>query len=326
MILRIAHEHVDITFMTDIHLADTAPGRRRGNYRQAIMKKMAFVRDNLDKSAGVCLCGGDLFHLKAPERNSHGMVRETIELFQSFPQRKVFGIVGNHDISEDNMVSLPQQPLGVVIESGAYEVIKDPFLISFGDNNLIQIHGFDHDDSFKIRQAMLDCVGDERASYHVAVVHAMGGPGGDGSFFGELKIGYDTLTDSIFDVVLWGHDHSRIEKTRVGNTTHIHYGSLARASLNSDEVDRRVSVPMMTFTKDGYKIKELVVPTTPLETTFVVADSKVRKMESSVEIKDFFQGLEDTVAGIETDDPVEVLDQLCDDAEVKALITEVCDL
>jgi hypothetical protein len=159
------------------------------------------------------------------------------------------------------------------------------------------------------------------------VVHAYGGPGKGGEYFGERTIGYDETSGADFDYLFWGHDHGREETVKVGNITHIRLGSLARAALDNDEKERPVALAVLSFRTDGVKYKEVVVPVKPLEETFVVADQAVRKIEKSEEMKEFFTKMEEAVEGVETSDPAEALKLLCpDDPKLLSLAKELCGL
>jgi DNA repair exonuclease SbcCD nuclease subunit len=62
---------------------------------------------------------GDLFHIKTPGRNSHGLVQRTIRWAKSAPC-PVYVVPGNHDLLNDRLESLNEgQPLGVLYDSGA---------------------------------------------------------------------------------------------------------------------------------------------------------------------------------------------------------------
>lgn len=326
----VAHEDkVNLTFVTDIHLADRTPGRRRDNYKEAILNKLQYASQLTNKVRGVCICGGDVFHRKAPSQNSHSLVEASTNVFRSFPGECVYGVVGNHDFSEDNIETLPKQPLGVLIAAGVYRSITEPVLFTPRDESIeVMVIGFDYKDTETTLEA-LESVKLHISSftgYKVAVIHQVGRPGEDGDFFGEKTIGYNSLTKYGFDIVLWGHDHSRVDLKKVGNTYHLHYGSLSRASLSTDEVDRPVVVPVISFSKDGIKIVEKEIPVTPLEACFNVADTVVRKVTKSEDMKMFLDDMEEQVSEVESDEPLEILEVICEDKVVKDLIKDYCEL
>lgn len=327
----VAHdEKVNLTFITDIHLADRAPGRRRDNYRETILGKLRFARDLTMTVRGACICGGDVFHRKAPSQNSHMLVEATTNILKGFPGECIYGVVGNHDFSEDSISTLPKQPLGVLIAADAYKSITDPtvFKNNYGTVK-VMVLGFDYKDTETTLQALeakKELIDSYENHYKVAVIHQVGRPGEDGDFFGEKTIGYNSLTKYGFDAVLWGHDHSYVEPKQVGKTIHLHYGSLSRASLSTDEVDRDIVIPILSFDKNGLTIKTKLVPTTPLEACFNVSDAAVRKVTKSDDMKMFLDDMEEQVSEVESDDPLEILEVICDDKIVKDLVKDYCEL
>jgi DNA repair exonuclease SbcCD nuclease subunit len=326
------HDKVNLTFITDIHLADRAPGRRRDQYRETILGKLEYASELTNKVKGACICGGDVFHRKSPSQNSHALVESTIKIFKSFPEECVYGVVGNHDFSQDNIETLPNQPLGVLIASNVYKSITQPVVFSNKDSSVeVVVTGFDYKDTESTLEALKLMKKELRdpfykGTYKVCVIHQVGRPGADGDFFGEKTIGYNTLSGYGFDLVLWGHDHSYVEPKTIDGTLHLHYGSLSRASLSLDEVDRDIIIPVVSFSTDGMKVIEKQVPTIPLEACFSVSDSGIKKINKSDEMVSFLDYLEEQVSEVESDDPLEILDTICDDQNVKDLVKDYCEL
>lgn len=328
MLKKLAHDsRVNVTFITDIHLADRAPGRRRDNYRQAILDKLKFASDVTNKVNGVCICGGDVYHIKNANRNSHELVAASVNVFGSFPTGGVYGIVGNHDFSEDNIETLGKQPLKVLMEADVYRSVTEPVVFTPGDGSVkVLVVGFDYRNTEETIKAVTEFKTDLEADYKIAVIHQVGRPGNDGDFFGEKTIGYNSVSGLGFDVVLWGHDHSYVEPKTVDGTLHLHFGSLSRASLNTDEVDRDIVIPIISFSSEGMVLKQKIVPVTPLEACFNTADQGVRKIAKSEDIKNFLADMEEQVSEVESDDPLEILNTICKEKEVVDLIKDYCEI
>jgi len=162
--------------------------------------------------------------------------------------------------------------------------------------------------------------------YRIGIAHAMARPGGVQEMHGQAIIGYDLLEDIDFDVFLWGHDHSRVEPKEVGACTHFHPGSMARAALSGDEVDRPVTLLGLKFTSEGWGFKETEIPVQPTEVVFRTADKGVEKASEGSEIKGFLQGMQESIGSIEIADPLKILDELCkEDPKLKALVLELCE-
>jgi DNA repair exonuclease SbcCD nuclease subunit len=324
---------VNLVYTTDWHLTEVPPSSRKDDYRAAILDKIEYVRGLAERINGVALCGGDVFHYKQPKHagNSFRLIIDLARKLRQFPQGRVFGSVGNHDLSYDRMDSLERQPLGLLIEFGVYhDLNREKVLFTNEDETTrVSVETFPYVGEGRAREAILGS-GPRLpgVTQRVGIVHAYGHPGAAGSLFGEPTIGYDELAGADFDFLLWGHDHSREETVQVGKPTHIRLGSLARAALAYDEVERPVAAAILSFRADGtVAYKEQPVPVRPLETVFQTADRDVLRVGKSDEIKAFFEGIDEQVAGIDTADARGIIQQLCaDDPKLMTLVLELCDL
>jgi len=322
---------VNLTWVTDIHIAANPPGRRQDDYARAILDKLEFVRALTEQVKGACLCGGDFFHVKRPasSSNSLGLIIQCILLLASFPQRRVFGAVGNHDIMYDDMGTLPHQPLGLLIAAGVYcDLNTGSVIFSNRDGSVkVQVETFPYADGERTLERLL-ASGPRPAgiTYRVAIIHAYGQPGNKGMMFAERKIGYNELGGLDFDFCLWGHDHSRHGAETVGGITHVNLGSLARAAFASDEVERPVVAVALSFSGDGVAYTEHPVPVKPLELAFVAADKGVEDAAKADEVTEFFTEMDAAVEGLSAGEPREVLAQLCPDKELLDLVLQLCEL
>jgi len=324
---------VNFVWTTDWHFTDVPPGRRHDDYRLALLDKLAYVRNIVEKMHGVALCGGDVFHHKKPSHpgNSLRLIIELIAALRRFPYEKVFGAVGNHDISFDRMDSLPRQPLGLLMAVGAYhDLNKEAMIFTNQDESIkVQVETFPYAEGAETIQNILTAGPRQPGVKHrIGIVHAYGHPGDAGDMFGTRTIGYNELKGNDFDVLLWGHDHSRHGVDEVGKTTHVNLGSLARAAFSYDELDRPVVAAILSFQPDGtWQYGEKPIPVKPIDQVFAAADKGVETVAKSEEIKEFFADMDETVSGIEINDPREVIKELCkDDPKLESLILEVCDL
>jgi DNA repair exonuclease SbcCD nuclease subunit len=324
---------VNLIWTTDWHFSDLPPGRRRDDYRVALLEKLAFVRNIVQKMHGAALCGGDVFHLKKPGHpgNSLRLIISLIGALRAFPFQKVFGSVGNHDISYDRMDSLPRQPLGLLIEVGAYHNLnRESVLFTNQDESIkVSVETFPYAESEETIENILTAGPRQPGVTHrIGLVHAYGHPGDAGSMYGTRTIGYNELKGNDFDVLCWGHDHSRHGVEDVGKTTHINVGSMARAALITDEVERSVVASILSFQPDGtFQYGEKPIPVKPIEQVFAAADKGVETVGKSEEITDFFAEMDEAVGEIEVSDPRTVIKELCkDDPKLESLILEVCDL
>ena len=332
------HRVVNLVEGTDTHLSDITPGRRTDDYPTTILEKIAYWADCCKRFRGVGIHAGDFFHHKKPKAqgNSMSLTRRTIQAFRAFPYGCVWGIPGNHDLSFDRMDSLPRQPLGVVIASGAVRnLLVEPTIFCNRDETVqVLVEGYPYCEEKELLPLVLNCAPRPLGVTHrVALLHAYGHPDAENATFGSSgipydPIGYDALAESDYDFICWGHDHSRKETVTVGNTTHINLGSVARAAFNTDEVDRPVVLTLMSFSKEGVRYKEIPIPVKPLEVIFRTADMGVEKAHKSEEISQFFTVMDEAVGGITSSEPAKVLRELCDPQEIHIAdrAIEICEL
>lgn len=113
----------EFVLVNDIHLSDRAPASCTDTYLDDLF-------DLLEQAAGIAqsrdaeiILAGDVFHHKAPTRTSHQTVMRLID-WARLALVRVHAVVGNHDIQHDRTASIHEtQPLGVVMASGAIELL-----------------------------------------------------------------------------------------------------------------------------------------------------------------------------------------------------------
>jgi DNA repair exonuclease SbcCD nuclease subunit len=322
---------VNLVWSTDWHFSDVPPGRRKDDYRSALLDKLSFVRGLVEKLHGAALCGGDVFHHKKPGHAGNSL-RLLIDLMQSlrrFPQGKVFGSVGNHDLSWDRMDTLPRQPLGLLIECQVYhDLNREPIVFTNSDETVrVSVETFPFAETDATLQNLLSSGPRQPGVDHrVGIVHAYGHEGNEGKMFETKTIGYNQLKGLDFDVLLWGHDHSRHETVEVGGITHVNLGSMARAAFSYDELDRPVVATILSFGTDGVlRYKEVPIPVKPLEIAFAAADKGVETVAKSEEIMEFFAEMDAAVEGLEINDPLVIIKELCgENKNLHDLVLDLC--
>jgi hypothetical protein len=336
--VKLPHTKINLVYGTDFHLSANPIGRRSDDYQAAILGKIKFMSDLTHKLKGIGLCGGDVFHYKAPRSagNTLGLIESTARAFSQFPFGKLFGTAGNHDLNFDRMDSLPHQPLGVLIAAGVYHnLVEEPVIFTNEDDTVkVLVQTFPYCDEKELLPLLLNSGPKPLGvDYRVALLHAYGHPDPSNATWGSSGIGYDPIGyDQVahleYDFMCWGHDHSRKETVTVGNVSHINFGSLARAAYNTDEVDRKVCIGVMSFEKDAVRFMEKEVPVKPLDVVFTTADKGMDRVAKSEEVVDLFTDMDTAVDGIETSDPKEVLTQLCpaEEPEVLHLALDFCEL
>lgn len=319
--IKLDTELLRFVFTTDWHLTDTPPGKRTAGYREEIMAKIEFVRDLTQKLQAVGLFGGDAFHAKSPKSpgNTFSLLTRLETVLRGFYLGQIFGTHGNHDLLHDRVDSIPHQPIGTLIASGALRDLSTGSVIfeNRDGSSRVQVDAYPYtsDDLFALERVLRAAPREEGVTHRIVLMHQYGNPGDAPSMFGHPTIGFNRMVGSDYDFALWGHDHSRTETVKVGKCTHIRLGSLSRASLAEDEVDREIAAAVLSFKGSKVGFKEVPVPVQPLKIAFTAAARAVEKVKESEAVVEFFREMDAAVGTIESTDERVVLRQLCPEGQ-----------
>lgn len=330
--VRIDHDVVNFVYTTDWHLSDVAPGKRLSTYREEILAKLDFSIALANKINAISLCGGDVYHAKNPfaRGNSFSLQTRLENTLRRCLTGTEYGTHGNHDISADRQESIPHQPFGTLVASGAFTDLSTESAIFENRDGTIRVqvdaYPFTSDDMMALDRVLHAPPRAPGVDYRIVLMHQYGAPGDAPTLFGHPIIGFDRMAECDYDVALWGHDHSRTETVQVGNCTHVRLGSLSRASLAEDEVDRPISAAIFSFTPEGIRYQEKVIPAKPLHVAFTVADRLVEKVRESDDVTNFFTRMDKAVADIESNDARQILRDLVpvEELSVYLLACELC--
>jgi len=332
--IRLHQTDVTFVYSTDWHLTDVPPGRRTATYATEILGKIRFAGETAHKAGGVSICGGDVFHSKNARSsgNTFALATRLIDELRKHPLGRVYGTHGNHDLWQDSTASIPMQPLGNLIAAGVYDDLSTESIIFENRNGTVrvQVDSYPYADDMVTLERVLNAPPrEEGVTQRVVLMHQYGNPGDEGSLFGHPTIGYNQMADCDYDLALWGHDHSRTDSVKIGRCRHVRLGSLSRASIAQDEVDRPVALALVRFTPNGdIALTEVDVPVKPLEIAFRQADREVEKVHQSAEVVRFFKEMDEAVQTIESTDPREMMRQLCpvEEIPVYELAVDCCGL
>lgn len=179
-------------FRTDVHAADKSPDSWKGDYPGEIWANLEQIGVLAQKhQVAAVLDGGDFFHVKAPTRNSHGLVAKVARIHAAYPC-PVWSIEGNHDMAYNQLDTIERQPLGVLYDSGVFKNLREEV---FGSVRVIGVP-FVPDRGLEYLRALKKKPGDTKL---IAIVHALAGknpPGHVEDFFGEPVFRY---RDLVFD-------------------------------------------------------------------------------------------------------------------------------
>ena len=283
---------ISLLWRTDVHLSDHTPRSRKDDWTATVLGKLAQIGELAGKlKVDGVLDGGDFFDLKSPTRNSHALIQRVLSVHRSYPC-PVYGNVGNHDCVYGDYSFLPQQPLGVLYESGVFRRCYDEHEALFteiGDVTEkptpsmqvrvvgVPYHGtkYDLDRFTRIKKGSED--------YLVVIAHVLASPTGGTLFESEDVLKYADLDAFDGDVFCFGHWHKDQGITQTpGGKTIVNVGSLTRGSLSQDDLDRVPSAVLLKFDRAEISAEKIPLVYTPSSEVFSIEARDITKMREGM--------------------------------------------
>lgn len=314
---------------TDVHVRETNPPSRLGNYRKDVMNKMRQIIDiAIARKVDFTHCGGDLFEFKNPKSTEHKTLIELAYIYAALNVRH-FISPGNHDLTGDDMETLNQQPLGVLLASGVLcQVTNNLFVKKFDDGAELRValesYPFEEEPNLSEMLVKRDDV-----DLNILGIHVYASPHG-GKLFGDTKVfSYPELSQTNHDVYLLGHyhaDNGAIKNDR--GQLFVNVGSVTRGDYGDENLVRRPKCCLVTVTKhdDGsvsWESEEIELQ--------VKEPSEAFDLEAKEKLKETKKQTEAYVAQLQnaavTDDPSESATErvlnLTDDKEIREAVLEL---
>tara|TARA_B100000745_G_scaffold273464_1_gene201880 strand:+ start:6193 stop:7170 length:978 start_codon:yes stop_codon:yes gene_type:complete len=281
---------VKIVWSTDWHVSDINPAMRIDNYEEAVFDRISQIRTICAKAgATICLVGGDVFHVKKSSRVRHALVARLIRELQSFPC-PVYSIVGNHDISHNNLDTLPTKPLGVVFDSGALKRLTD-LTLEEGDVS-VRFLGEDFNHQIELDAFHQIQKGDE--DWLAVAYHGYACKSGT-SYPGETTFKYQDLSQLPIDDWFFGHWHIDQGIETIEGKHFVNIGSLTRGSLNLENIDRNPKAVLAVYGKGKRKLTQIKLRVKPAREIFDL-QRKSRVEAEQQKLKSFMEKLRQTSA------------------------------
>lgn len=280
---------IKLLWRTDIHLSEQTPRSRTDDWTETVLGKIRQVGEIASRyEVDAVIDGGDFFDVKSPIRNSHSLVRRAIEAHKDYPC-PVYANVGNHDCVYGDYRHLPQQPLGVLFESGVFKRLYDEHeLILQKGNTKVRVVGVPyHGTRYDLSRFRNIKRNDE--DHLVCAAHVLAAPVICQMFDAEDIMLYDNLDLYEPTSFLFGHWHKDqdIMYTPFGKAI-INIGSLTRGSLNQDNVERTPSVVIMEFGKKEQKFTKVPLVCSPPSVVFDIVKKEAEDLKD--ESMDEFMG------------------------------------
>jgi DNA repair exonuclease SbcCD nuclease subunit len=247
---------------SDEHQADISPGFRKDNYRDSILAKLHWQGQIAAKfSANAVLRGGDLFHVKAANKNTFATTNRIVRIHREY-HCPTYSVSGNHDMSNNDPDTLDRQPLGLLFSSNVIRPLRDE---TFTDGSMrVRVVGVDYKSDLAdegLREMVKKRPGD---TYTIAFVHALASMAPEEriqSFFHERVFDYrDLVFDGCPDVYVFGHYHKDQGIVRHLGIQFVNLGAVSRGALTFENVERKPKVGLIKCNSQGIFVEEHVVP------------------------------------------------------------------
>lgn len=254
----------ELRFITssDEHLSDNNPGFRKDLYKEAILEKLVWQGEFARKfDADAVLRGGDLFHVKEANKNTMASVGRVAAIHRGY-HCPTHSLAGNHDMSKNDPLSIPRQPLGVLFKSEVFSPLIDNRFHS-GDMS-VRVIGVDYTidlDYDALHDKVRKVDGD---TYTIAFVHALAAMAPDEkiqSFFNETIFDYrDLVFNGCPDVYIFGHYHKDQGIQEHNGVKFVNLGAISRGALTFENIERRPKISSIICNSQGISIEEHEIP------------------------------------------------------------------
>lgn len=297
-----------ITF-TDIHISDTNPTSRLGNYREDILNKLRQI-GKVGKKLGVdfYIMAGDLYHLKSPSRNSHELNRLLIETFKDY-KSPIYTTEGNHDLKQDSYSTFGEQPLSVLYADNTLIKARKKS-IKFGNNKiLIDSIPFSEEPELEDKNKEKDDF-----DLKIKILHLYATKKG-GNLFGHKLFSYDEISNLNDDIFVLGHYHIdqgiEIIDKKDKKQYFINVGAISRGSLSEDDINREpkicyVQVNLEENKRPIIKAQPVKLKVKPASEVFDLEEKKIEK-EKMEDAEKFVGKLQEEIKDIGTN--VDIIDE-----------------
>ncbi len=277
---------------SDEHLADLNPGYRKDSFRDAVLAKLEW-QGELARSVGcdAVLRGGDFFHVKPANKTTMATMAKAAGVHRRYPC-PTYSVAGNHDMSFNELASVPRQPLGVMFHSGVFRPLHDERFVS--GSMSVRVVGVDYTpdlDHEALKELVKKKEGD---TYTIAVVHALAAFAPEDriqTFFNERIFDYrDLVFDGCPDAYVFGHYHKDQGVREHLGVQFVNLGAVSRGALTFENLDRRPKVSTIVASSRGLSIDVHEIPCEDASKVFDL-EKKKEKEKTRQNLDDFIRQL-----------------------------------
>ena len=329
------HDRIVIVHYTDPHCACRNPSTRIGDYRGDVINKLEQVFDiAVDREAYATHCGGDFFHVKSPTMNKHETVSMIVTLLDQYKHKGITHLCnpGNHDLVNDDMDSIPNQPIGVLFAGNHMVQVKGQ-IIQVGDLRVrMDAYPFTETPDWGAIGTMREA-SDDNADYEILSAHVYSSPNG-GDLFGTKIYSYQEMSVTGHDAYLLGHYHpdNGVVSMDYGlgkDQSFVNIGSLTRGDYGDNNLKRKPKCCVITIEKKDGKVtadfEQIELKVKPAEEVFDL-NTKAALEKQKVEAAAFVEELQVATNSVVEEDSAEaIVGKVTNDAAVQKVVKSYLD-
>jgi hypothetical protein len=306
----------------DPHLTPNSPASFKGDYyelaKETLRQVFRFCEAN---EVDAIIWAGDIFHLKAVQRNPLWFINEVLALIQE-PMRKGtanLGIAGNHDFKFGTLENLKGQPLENLIQAGAYQLLDHEETVFKAKDFSVRVAGgsYHHGLADHVRAKTK-----KGADFLIAIGHFWFGTE-TGELFGERIYSPDWLQHSEVDAFLVGHHHEDQGVRNINGKWYDSHGAISRTGSHANDLTRRPAASFIEVRATGIQIK-LLRPKVPDANAIIDLETRAALQTEKKEMEEFLANLRETQ--LTAVDPKTMLDEVETTPEVRAKAQEYLEL
>lgn len=273
------HGNIRVMFVGDLHLSHAKPISRKDDYSKSMIEKIEQLV-NLYKEAqcDLVLFSGDVWHTTKQPNN---YLVDVLQVFSQF-EGNAYTIVGNHDIVYARTDTVNKTPLGVLLASGYLKRLGA--LVCRDGEDVVLFQGLDYiekDPRFPEPYT--------EAQRKVLVAH---------NYIYCQASNFDALDsfdssdhmNSVWDLLLVGHDHSLLEK-RIGNKLILNPGALSRGTLSIENRNRDVGIFLIDIPIGEGEIKHIFYKINVRSQEEIYSELTINRREVSKRMNEFVKSL-----------------------------------
>jgi len=268
-----------IGLLGDLHLTNRSPERRKDNYFETLLRKLDQAFSIFKKASCDCVIQvGDFFD--APTVANR--VKSSVISLLKKHKKKVYCVVGQHDITGHSLQTLNNSPLAVLEASGDVTIVRRAEVIgdvSDKDSTAVVVYGASFGE--EVPEPYED-------SYNILITHRMIGDR-------PLYPGQELMSPKRFlkkypdyNLVVAGDYHYRFIEMWNGRTI-VNPGALVRKTISKFDLEHNPGV--VIFDTATSTVKTVLLDVSPVEEVFDL--SKKQEQKNTDLLLQFIESLKD---------------------------------